>query len=220
MEHQTTIIDLRGSGRASSEADFGVLTDPSGRRRRGLRQAGRTVAVLFALWLAALALAGLGLLPGAGIPLASRTTADGAPPPLGERSPLVAAGDARPALTHVATATVSPIAEPAPGAPRATGLARRRAAARERKIARERRVVTVRPVPVATVPAATAPASAPPAATPVAHRPATPPGQAEPAPGHSGTAPGQTRPAKTSAPTATPTPVHGKSGTAPGRSGR
>jgi hypothetical protein len=219
MEHQTTIIDLRGSGRASSEADFGVLADPSGRRRKGLRRAGRTVAVLFALWLAALALAGLGLLPGVGIPLASRTTADGAPPPLDKRSPLVAAEDARPALTHAATATVSPVAKPAPGAPRATGLARRRATARDRKIARDR-VVTVRPAPVATVPAATAPASAPPAATPVARRPTTPPGQAEPAPGHSGTAPGQTRPAKTPVPTATPTPVHGKSGTAPGRSSR
>jgi hypothetical protein len=220
MEHQTTVIDLRGSGRAASEADFGVLADPSGRRRKGLRRAGRAVAVLFALWLAALALAGLGLLPGVGIPLASRTTADGAPPPLDERSPLVAAENTRPALTHAATTTVSPVAKPAPGAPRATGLARRRAAARDRKTARERRVVTARPTPVATVPAATTPASTPPAATPVAHRPATPPGQAEPTPGHSGTAPGQTRPAKTPVPTATPTPVHGKSGAAPGHSGR
>ena len=85
MEQQTTIIDLRGSGRSSSEEDFGVLADPSGRRRRGLQRAGRAVAGLFALWLAALALAGLGLLPGVGIPLASRTTADSAPPPLDVR---------------------------------------------------------------------------------------------------------------------------------------
>jgi hypothetical protein len=220
MEHQTTIIDLRGSGRSSSEDDFGVLADPSGRRRRGLRQAGRAVAVLFALWLAALALAGLGLLPGVGIPLASRTTAHGAPPPLDERSPLVAAQNTRPTLTHAATATASPVVKPAPVDPRSPGLAHRRAAARDRKTARERRTAVVRPVPTAIAPAATAPASAPAAATPVPHRPATPPGQTEPAPGHSGTAPGQTRPAKTPTPTPTPTPVHGKSGTAPGHSGR
>src|SRR5215212_6554516 len=105
MEHQTTIIDLRGSGRSSSAEDFGVLADPSGRRRRGLRRVGRAVAVLFALWLAAL------VLPGPGIPLASRTSADGAPPPLDARSPLVAAEDAAPAPPR-ATATATPVAKP------------------------------------------------------------------------------------------------------------
>ena len=214
MEPQTTTIDLRGSGRASSGEDFGVLADPSGRRRRSLRRAGRAVTVLFGLWLAALALAGLGLLPDVGIPLASRTTADGAPPPLDERSPLVAAKDSRPALTHAATATATAKATPTPVAPRCTGPTR------PRPTVRERRAAAVRPVPSGTAPAATSPAGTPAAATPAPLRPATAPGHAAPSPGHSGTAPGQTRPAKTPVPTATPTPVHGKSDTAPGRSGR
>ena len=191
MEQQTTIIDLRGSGRSSSAEDFGVLADPSGRRRRGLRRAGRAVAALFALWLAALALAGLGLLPGVGIPLASRTSRR-------RRAAAVGRSAARssPPRTPLRRCRARPpprraVAKPAPVAPRATGLARRRAAARERKVA------AVRRVPTAIAPAATAPPSAPVAATPAPRRPATPPGQAKPAPGHSGTAPGQTRPAKT-----------------------
>jgi hypothetical protein len=219
MEPQTTIIDLRGSDASAADAGFGVLADPTGRRRRGLRRAGRAVAVVFALWLAALALAGLGLLPAVGIPLASRNAADGAPPPLDERSPLVAATGTRPALTHDATRTATPAARPTSAAPRPSGLARRRAAARERTLAR-RRKAAARTVPAATAPAPVVPAPAPAVATPAPRRPATPPGHAVPSPGHSGTAPGQTRPAKTATPTATATPTHGKSDTAPGRSGR
>jgi hypothetical protein len=217
MEHRTTIIDLRGSGTSSSEAGFGVLADPSGRRRRGLRRAGRAIAVVFALWLCALALAGLGLLPGVGIPLASRS-ADSAPPPLDDRSPLVAAKGTRPALAHAPQVSRSAVAMRIPLTARPSGLERPRAVARKRPAARER-TRTMRPVPAATAPGASRPASPQATTTPAPRRPATPPGRAVAVPGNSGTAPGQIRPAKTPAPTAAPTPVHGKPNTAPGRSG-
>ncbi|MGI8623592.1 MAG: hypothetical protein ACR2NB_08950, partial [Solirubrobacteraceae bacterium] len=109
MEQQSTIIDLRGSDSSSAGAEFGVLADPSGRRGRRLCRAGRAIAVLFAVWLVALALSGLGLLPATGIPLASRGGAGTAPPPMGDRNPLVAAKDAPPALLAVrATDTTAP----------------------------------------------------------------------------------------------------------------
>jgi hypothetical protein len=216
MEHQTTIIDLRGSDSSSSGEGFGVLADSTGRRRRGLRRTGRAVAVLFAIWLAALALAGLGLLPGVGIPLASRAGADGAPPPIDDSSPLVAGKGTRPALAQAATARAVPAARAAPTSARGPAPSRRRSVTRRRNVARERNRTA------ATAPATTAPVTTRAAATPAPSRPATPPGQTVIAPGHSGTAPGQTRPAKTPAPTPTPTPTptHGKSDSAPGRSGR
>ena len=219
MDHETTIIDLRGSGSSSPVEGFGVLADPSGRRRRGLRRTGRAVAVVFALWLAALALAGLGLLPGVGIPLASRTSADSAPPPMDGRSPLVADKGTRPALTHAARATATAAARPAPAATRRTAPAQRRAAARERSGAGggKRQASTL---PAATAPAFTPPGSTRAATKPAPGRPATPPGQAVATPGRSGTAPGQTRAAEIPAATATPAPAHGNSDTAPGRSGR
>jgi uncharacterized iron-regulated membrane protein len=209
MERQTTIIDLRGSGSASGGAGFGVLADPSGRRRRSLRRVGRAVAVLFALWLAALALAGLGLLPDMGIPLASHAGAGSAPPPLDARSPLVAVKGARPAL---ATPAATPRARPVP-ASAGPAPSQRRAVARRRGVARARKrtAVTAPPAPRGST---------------------TAPGQTVAPPGRSGTAPGQIRAAKTPrphptprakpapAPTATAAPSHGKSGSAPGLSSR
>ena len=124
MEHETTIIDLRGPDSSSPEDGFGVLADPTGRRRRGLRRIGRAVAVLFAIWLAALALAGVGLLPGVGVPLASRSGADGAPPPIDDRSPLVATEGTRPALTRAATATATAAARATPTSARLPPLPR------------------------------------------------------------------------------------------------
>jgi hypothetical protein len=205
MEHQTTIIDLRGPDSSSSGDGFGVLADATGHRRRGLRRIGRAVGALFAIWLAALALAGVGLLPGVGVPLASRSGADGAPPPIDHRSPLVATESTRPALTRAASpAARATVPTPAPS--------RRRSVAPGRNVAPERH----RTVP--TAPAAAAPVTTPAAATPAPRRPAIPPGHDGIAPGRSGTAPRHTRPAKTPAPTATP--IHGKSDSAPGRSAR
>src|SRR5947209_3929817 len=64
----STIIDLRGRDRPP--APLPVLSDPSGRRQRVLALAGRVIGVLFLLWLLALGLAGLGLLPTSAIPFA------------------------------------------------------------------------------------------------------------------------------------------------------
>src|SRR4051794_41579383 len=114
MERQTTIIDLRGSDSTPTGVGFGVLADPTGRRGRNLRRVGRAVAVLFAVWLAALALAGLGLLPGLGIPRASRTEIETGPPPLEQGDPLVAAEGTRPAPPSPAPPPPPP---PAPRAP-------------------------------------------------------------------------------------------------------
>ncbi len=211
MERQTTIIDLRGSASSPGGAGFGVLADPTGRRGRSLRRVGRAVAVLFAGWLAALALAGLGLLPGVGIPLVSRAGVGSAPPPLDARSALVAVKGARPALAKpAATPRAAPV-------PRSAGPARslRRAVARRRGVARGRR-------PTAAI--------APAVATPAPLRSALAPGRIVASPGRSGTTPGQIRRAKTPrphptprakptpAPAATSAPSDGKSGSAPGRS--
>lgn len=62
------VIDLRG---LRAPADLpSVLADPTGRRARRLRVAGRIVGSLLLLWLCGLVLAGLGLLPVSDVPLA------------------------------------------------------------------------------------------------------------------------------------------------------
>src|SRR3954471_16746853 len=122
MERETTIIDLRGSDSSSTGVGFGVLADPTGRRGRNLRRAGRAVAVLFAVWLAALAVAGLGLLPGLGIPLASRAGIEPGPAPLKRGNPLVAANATRPALPSPAPAAA---ARPLPASARPLASPRR-----------------------------------------------------------------------------------------------
>jgi hypothetical protein len=62
------VIDLRGIGEPAASPS--VLADPSGRRARRLRVAGRALGTLFLLWLCGLLLAGLGLLPVSDIPFA------------------------------------------------------------------------------------------------------------------------------------------------------
>jgi hypothetical protein len=62
------VIDLRGA-RDTARAPS-VLADPSGRRARRLRVAGRIVGSLLLLWLCGLVLAGLGLVPVSDVPLA------------------------------------------------------------------------------------------------------------------------------------------------------
>src|SRR5438270_9790856 len=60
-------VDLRG--RQLAPARVPVLADPTGRRARLLARAGRATAAVFVLWLAGLALAGLGILPAGDVPL-------------------------------------------------------------------------------------------------------------------------------------------------------
>lgn len=77
-----------------------VLEDPTGRRARWLRRAGRLVFVLFLVWLLAIVLGGLGLAPVAGIPLTHVLRPSSGPPPVVKatkpRQP--SASDLRPAL--------------------------------------------------------------------------------------------------------------------------
>ena len=67
MSLRTRVTDLRG--RAASYVAAPVLLDPTNRRARYLRAAGRVVGSLFLVWLCSLVLAGLGLLPVSDVPL-------------------------------------------------------------------------------------------------------------------------------------------------------
>jgi hypothetical protein len=215
MPQQTTIIDLRGSDSSRTGVGFGVLADPTGRRGRNLRRVGRAVAVLFAVWLAALALAGLGLLPGLGIPLASRAGIETGPPPLEHANPLVAAKTTRPAL-------------PSPAAAAAPTAAARPPFASARPVASPRRTTATAPAQ-RVARAGQRPAVAPMVATPAPRRPATAPGRSVASPNRSATAPGRIRRAATPrarpaphaqrAPTAAApvAPHRGNSASAPGR---
>lgn len=81
-----------------------VLEDPSGRRARWMRRAGRAVFVLFLAWLAAIVLGGLGLTPVPGIPLVRVLQPSQGPPPLTKlpQSQPPSAADRQPTLTAVA----------------------------------------------------------------------------------------------------------------------
>jgi hypothetical protein len=89
-----TVLDLHGSEPTAVPAQ--VLTDPTGRRARRLRRAGRLLAVVFVLWLGGLWLAGLGLLPAGDIPL-GRSLVSPSPAPLRSFSPPRRAASADPA---------------------------------------------------------------------------------------------------------------------------
>jgi hypothetical protein len=85
----------------AGDGGFAVLEDPTGRRARWLRRSGRVVFLVFLGWLLAIVLAGLGLIPAVGIPLARTLRPSQGPPPLTRiptpRPP--AASDLRPAVT-------------------------------------------------------------------------------------------------------------------------
>src|SRR5216684_2057425 len=89
-------VETQASGGGSA-----VLEDPTGRRARWLRRAGRCVFFLFLGWLLAIVLGGLGLVPVAGIPLTHVLRPSQRPPPLATlpepRKP--SASDLRPALS-------------------------------------------------------------------------------------------------------------------------
>ena len=78
-----------------------VLEDPTGRRARWYRRAGRFVSLLFLAWLLAIVLGGLGLIPVAGIPFAHVLQPSQGPPVLAKppqpRQP--SASDLRPAVS-------------------------------------------------------------------------------------------------------------------------
>jgi hypothetical protein len=94
-----------------------VLEDPTGRRARWLRLAGRCVFLLFLGWLLAIVLGGLGLMPVAGIPFAHVLRPSQGPPALAKlpqpRQP--SASDLRPAVSaKVFAATVGRASQQAP----------------------------------------------------------------------------------------------------------
>jgi hypothetical protein len=78
---------------------FSVLEDPTGRRARWMRRAGRVVFLVFLGWLLAIVLGGLGLVPVGGIPFTHALRPSTGPAPLAKlpepRQPTAA--DLRPA---------------------------------------------------------------------------------------------------------------------------
>jgi len=88
-------------GAAIGRGGSAVLEDPTGRRARWLRRAGRVVFLLFLGWLLAIVLGGLGLVPVPGVPLARVLQPAQGPPALTKlpqpRQP--SASDLRPAVT-------------------------------------------------------------------------------------------------------------------------
>lgn len=83
-----------------------VLEDPTGRRARWMRRAGRLVFALFLGWLLAIVLGGLGLVPVAGIPFTHVLRPSSGPSPLVKlpRPRQPSASDLRPALSATAFA--------------------------------------------------------------------------------------------------------------------
>src|SRR6266852_1014516 len=78
-----------------------VLEDPTGRRARWLRRAGRVVFVVFLAWLLVIVLGGLGLTPVPGIPFTHALRPSSGPPPIVKlrRPRQPTASDLRPALS-------------------------------------------------------------------------------------------------------------------------
>jgi hypothetical protein len=72
------VLDLRG-GASATRHTAAVLEDPSGRRRVRMRWLARAAGACLCVWLAALVLAGVGLIPRGVAPLAGVLTAPDAP---------------------------------------------------------------------------------------------------------------------------------------------
>ncbi len=102
-----------------SDVGSAVLEDPTGRRARWMRRAGRVVFVVFLGWLLAIVLGGLGLVPVDGIPLTHALRPSAGPAPLAKlpqpRQP--SASDLRPAATATAAANASAASRPAQSVP-------------------------------------------------------------------------------------------------------
>ena len=205
------VSDLRGN--AGVPAPAAVLEDPTGRRRRRLRVAGRVLAVALTLWLVALVLGSVGLSPVPGVPFAHVLRPIG-PPPATKKLPTPeppTAADLEPALppTHSTTAV-------APQPVRVAGqLGTRRTTSVQSPAAKRRGVGSPRSVVVHTMPPAVDGAAAPAAQGPkVAHAnnskaPATTtttttttatPGRSGTAPGQAGTARGRSKTTSTGTP--------------------
>lgn len=169
-----------------SGGGFSVLEDPTGRRARWLRRAGRVVFIVFLGWLLAIVLGGLGLVPVDGIPFTHALRPSAGPAPLAKlpqpRQP--SALDLRPASPATAVANAGAASQAAQLVP-----------------VRQRGQSGTAPGQTKTATVSASPG-----------RSATAPGQtkttttATPSQGRSSTAPGQTR----------TTTTHGQRTTSPG----
>jgi hypothetical protein len=195
------VVDLRG--RRAPSATAAVLHDVSGRRSRRLRAGGRLLFALLAVWLGALLLAGLGVLPTSGVPLGGIVTPSTAPTSLPTRPAThgPTASERRPALP----AGTSLVANAAPAAPGANPERPGSSVTRHPSGGSGSTPVIVTNSKGVVVPGA-------------AHAnggsSSTAPGQTSSSPGQAGTAPGQTKTTSAAAPGHTTTT--GSSATAPG----
>src|SRR5437762_5954814 len=115
------VSDLRGS--AAAEPVAAVLEDPTGRRRRRLRFAGRMVAAGLTLWLGGLVLGSVGLSPVPDIPF-THVLRPASPPPAVKHLPTPvrpSAADLKAAAPAVAQATPTTPRSAAPGPRAITG---------------------------------------------------------------------------------------------------
>ena len=87
-------------GKTLRSGGSAILEDPTGRRARWMRWAGRLVFVVFLGWLLAIVVGGLGLLPVSGLPLTHVLRPSREPPPLSRlpRPKPPSASDLRPAI--------------------------------------------------------------------------------------------------------------------------
>ena len=76
MPHERETLTLGSTGEPA------VLEDPTGRRARRLRRAGRLIFVLFLAWLVAIVLGGLGLEPVPHLPFSGTLRPSQGPPPV------------------------------------------------------------------------------------------------------------------------------------------
>jgi hypothetical protein len=107
-----------GFGTTDGGGGSAVLEDPTGRRARWLKRAGRGVSLLFLVWLLAVVLGGLGLIPVAGIPFTHVLQPSQGPPVLTKLPQLrqPSASDLRPAVpAKVFAATVGKTGQQPPG---------------------------------------------------------------------------------------------------------
>jgi hypothetical protein len=189
------VSDLRGS--AATVPRSAVLEDPSGRRRRRLRLAGRVVAFALTLWLVALILGGVGLSPVPGVPFAHILRP--AAPPVHRNLPKPeqpTAADLQPALPvgHPRTAT-PPRAIPVPG----SGSTRTKAVSRApaTRVEAKQHAVAVHTMPPAVdgttraAPAITHPNNGRGTGTTTTTTTTTTPGRSGTAPGQTQTTPGR-----------------------------
>jgi hypothetical protein len=174
-----------------------VLEDPTGRRARWMRRAGRLVFVVFLAWLLAIVAGGLGLTPVPGIPFTHALRPSSGPPPLVKlpRPRPPTASDLRPALSAAAFAALARAGQTV-GSPgrSASAPGQSRVPPGQSSLAPGQTKTT----PVGSV---------------TRGHSTTAPGQTKTAPGQTKTAPGQTK----TAPGHTKTTPAGRSTTAPGR---